>query len=144
MADLLETVDKSVTVVLDLDNTLVAYGAQPDDLQHAYDKASRLFAGKPTLQGLLVVTNGRSRGLSGVVSGALKPWTRRSKLGLSDHRGCIWVVGDQWLTDGLLAWRIGARYVHCPITESHEPWWPRLQRRLSAMVAWLFEESDVG
>ena len=40
-----------------------------------------------------------------------KPFTTRQRLGLDSRSGDIWVVGDQILTDGVLAWRLGATFV---------------------------------
>jgi len=37
------------------------------------------------------------------------------------------VVGDQWLTDGLLAWRLRARFVLWKDTSGGRPWWATLQ-----------------
>jgi predicted HAD superfamily phosphohydrolase YqeG len=48
------------------------------------------------------------------------------------------VIGDQFLTDGLLAWRYGFSF--CVIAPSRsEPAWPRIQRKIGQIVLhWLF------
>lgn len=61
--------------------------------------------------------------------GAGKPRLRRLRRELA---GLLWrpdlvVIGDQWLIDGLLAWRLNARFVLW--TERRpSPWWATLQQ----------------
>ena len=49
-----------------------------------------------------------------------KPWTTRRRLGLDEASAAIWVVGDQILTDGVLAWRFGATYVQLVVDADAE------------------------
>ncbi len=59
------------------------------------------------------------------LQGARKPWTRGIPR-LPTPGG--WVVcGDQLVTDGLLAWRLRAPFVHYVDAALRPPWWPRLQ-----------------
>lgn len=47
------------------------------------------------------------------------------------------VIGDQYLTDGLLAWRFGFSFAL--INSSHKkPWWPALQLHLGHAISFLF------
>ncbi len=78
---------------------------------------------------LVFVTNGRRRP-AGTDHGfhylaqANKPWTR--DLPMVGPRG--WAVcGDQVVTDGLLAWRLRAPFIHLVGPAVSPPWWPRVQ-----------------
>jgi predicted HAD superfamily phosphohydrolase YqeG len=61
-----------------------------------------------------------------IVSRARKPW-RTSYLPADSQR--ITVIGDQLLTDGLLAWRLNGIFIHLQ-PDPPVPWWPRLQTSL--------------
>jgi predicted HAD superfamily phosphohydrolase YqeG len=65
------------------------------------------------------------------VIGARKPY-RTSYL--RHIRAPVVVVGDQVLTDGILALRIGATFCHWQTTKAI-PWWPRLQRLVGHLIA---------
>jgi predicted HAD superfamily phosphohydrolase YqeG len=61
-----------------------------------------------------------------IVSRAHKPW-RTSYVPEDSQR--ITVIGDQLLTDGLLAWRLNGTFIHLQ-PDPPMPWWPRLQTSL--------------
>jgi hypothetical protein len=63
-----------------------------------------------------------------------KPWTTRRRLGL--HSGQpVWVVGDQVLTDGILAWRLGATFVHLALDTGAEAQRQAVMRRIGGWLA---------
>lgn len=69
-----------------------------------------------------------------VVPAARKPWR-------TDYlRYCprpLIVVGDQLITDGLLAWRVRAAFLHW-LHAGSIPWWPRLQAAIGRIVCSIF------
>ena len=68
-----------------------------------------------------------------------KPWTSRRRLGLDRSRGEVVVVGDQVLTDGVLAWRLGATFLHLVIDDEREDARQSQMRRAGRWVSgWLF------
>ncbi len=69
---------------------------------------------------MIVITNGARRGVDRMICRGNKPWTSRRRLGLRTADREVWVVGDQVLTDGILAWRLGARFIHLAIADSGE------------------------
>jgi len=62
--------------------------------------------------------------------GAGKPWRTDY---LADLPRPVVVIGDQPLTDGLLAWRLDGVFLHWR-HDGPTPWWPRLQRTLGRLV----------
>ncbi len=74
-----------------------------------------------------------------IVTAARKPW--RTKY-LHNEPRPVAVVGDQVLTDGLLAWRLRASFLQWQVAGPMPPW-PRLQRRLGRIAApFLFKDED--
>ncbi|WP_456786717.1 hypothetical protein [Cellulomonas sp. P5_C5] len=71
------------------------------------------------------------------VTRAHKPWTRR---GLLPRRVDV-VVGDTALTDGLLAARLGACFVHLRGAPGR-PWWPTVQAFAGAPLVWWWRTWD--
>ena len=55
-----------------------------------------------------------------MISRGNKPWTTRGRLGLRGSRVPLVVVGDQVLTDGLLAWRLRATFLYLVIDDEAE------------------------
>jgi predicted HAD superfamily phosphohydrolase YqeG len=101
-------------VVVDLDGTLVATGTPLTQLAPSVLKPLvELRAGGTAL---VIVTNRRraQATLHGipVVADARKPWTQRSIF--SEPVACV--IGDQFLTDGLLAARLGVLYAGCRLS----------------------------
>ena len=127
----------ATTLVVDVEPSLQRWGAtDPVDV----DAAIRtVLDGTDGVRRLLLVTNSPLR-CSGPVSrrtGALsteflgsarKPFTPLTRLPRTD--GPVLVVGDQVLTDGLLAVRLGAVFGFWPAT-GQVPLWPRLQTALA-------------
>lgn len=70
---------------------------------------------------------------------ARKPWRLWS---LQELRAPVVVIGDQILTDGLLAHRLGADFVHMP-HHGRVPWWPAAQAFAGRFLRrLLFREGD--
>ena len=142
--DLLQLVgdeEGNLVVLLDLDNTLVPYEAAGPARSREADRKLAEIEDSPGIGRVVVVSNGRRAGVRGGVTQAWKPFTTRRRLGLS-ATDSVWVVGDQVLTDGLLAWRLGADFLFSPLREVDEPLWPAIQRRVGALVRGvLFEEA---
>jgi predicted HAD superfamily phosphohydrolase YqeG len=122
------------TVVADVQPLVAAWDSAAADVERsAASFAEKLAAAMPrTLRLLVFATNSRipvPRELRAekidiiFVSAARKPWVTRY---LAAAPRPIVVVGDQVITDGLLAVRLRAAFIHftadgCP------PWWPRAQ-----------------
>ena len=93
------------------------------------------FEQDPAVGRVIVMTNGRQRGLSQVIGQGNKPFTTRRRLGLDDGSGPVLVVGDQVLTDGLLAWRLRATYLHLVVDEATEDTQQARMRRIGRLAA---------
>jgi predicted HAD superfamily phosphohydrolase YqeG len=122
-----------LTIVFDIDNTLVPQGAAEDEFRNGVLGARRRFEAIPSVDRVVMLTNGLPRGARGIIARGNKPWTTRRRLGL-DARTKTWVVGDQVLTDGLLAWRLGATFCHVVIDHRAEPTRQALMRWLGRIV----------
>jgi hypothetical protein len=94
----------------------------------------------PTVDAVILATNSRSPRASiaagdspriEVIPGAGKPWRTRY---LANRPRPILVVGDQVVTDGLLAWRLGAPFAHWRAS-GPAPWWPRVQGVFGRLLA---------
>jgi predicted HAD superfamily phosphohydrolase YqeG len=101
-----------VVLVFDADNTLVPQGASVRVFQRRVIDAIERFEALPAVSRVVVLTNGPDRQAPEVIYRGNKPWTTRKRLGLEATQEAVWVIGDQILTDGLLAWR--KRRPHCP------------------------------
>jgi len=126
-----------VVLVFDADNTLVPQGASIDHFQREVVAAVERFGTHPNVRRVIVLTNGPDRGVPDIIHRGNKPWTTRRRLDL-EGEGSVWVVGDQVLTDGVLAWRIGARYVSLAIDVEHESPAQARMRRIGRMISPLF------
>ena len=71
----------------------------------------------------------------GYISRARKPFLDLRRLHLSSDP--VVVLGDQVLTDGLTAWRLGATFLQIPLTEGASAG-ATAQALLGRLVGWLF------
>ncbi|MCD9625255.1 hypothetical protein [Rhabdothermincola salaria] len=115
-------------VVLDVHGTVASFDVQGVSLQHAAAEAIEL-AGTLGLADIVLLSNARlpftSRDIGvPVTERARKPWRRLPRL---RHRRDAVVIGDQLITDGFLAWRLGAPFVHCTPYSRQAPALPRAQ-----------------
>jgi predicted HAD superfamily phosphohydrolase YqeG len=79
-----------------------------------------------------------------MISRGNKPWTSRRRLGLRGTRTQVIVVGDQVLTDGLLAWRLRATYMTMVIDDENESVSQALMRRAGRLVSRLIVRHEPG
>ena len=125
-------------LVFDADNTLVPQGVSIADFRAGVGAAVERFASLPDVERVVVLTNGPDRGVPNMIHRGNKPWTTRGRLGLRRNGAPVWVVGDQVLTDGVLAWRLGATYVLLAIDEVAEAprqaTMRRIGRRISSLL----------
>lgn len=124
-----------LTIIFDIDNTLVPQGAPAQEFSDRVGQTRRRFEGISTVGRVIMLTNGPPRGADGIIARGGKPWTTRRTLGLDDATTKVWVVGDQVLTDGFLAWRLGATFCHIVIDHRGEPKGQAVMRRLGRIVA---------
>jgi predicted HAD superfamily phosphohydrolase YqeG len=124
----------AAVVVFDADNTLVRQGAPLDEFKSVVTAAVERFTALPSVARVIILTNGPQRGVPGMIPRGNKPWTTRGRLGLDAAESNVWVVGDQVLTDGVLAWRLGATFVHLAIDEVAEAPRQAVMRRIGRAV----------
>jgi predicted HAD superfamily phosphohydrolase YqeG len=125
------------TVVVDLEPLLIDWAAHDDQLSNALVSFATDVLQRG--QSLLVISNARRRlpsvvcvrgRLVRIICRAKKPWQLRL------FRACrrpLMVVGDQLLTDGLLAWRLGVPFVRWRPRTS-VPWWPKFQSQAGRLI----------
>lgn len=133
-------------LVLDLDNTLLPYLPTALDIAQLAPKLTALLDALPRSSTVVVTTNTRRHprsvgdavaeaGLT-FVPGACKPQPRRLLAAAGDRPTAV--VGDQPLTDGLLAWWLGVPFVLVSGCSLRTPWWPRLLRLSGDIVLRFF------
>ena len=134
-------------VLIDLENTVVPYGA-------ATAKASTIvLLERLTLDfelgRFIFVTNSSDAELvdlvgqvtgCNVISRAHKPFTSRRRIAAAAAASADpgLVLGDQILTDGILAWRLGCPFIQYQLERTGEPAWPRIMRAAGNLLAPLF------
>jgi predicted HAD superfamily phosphohydrolase YqeG len=144
VADLVAAAPGPNIVVFDADNTLVPQGAALGVFQAGVTAAIKRFEALPSVDRVIVLTNGPERGVPGMIYRGNKPWTTRRRLGLDEATSTIWVVGDQILTDGVLAWRFGATYVQLVVDKDAEDTRQAVMRSTGRAVAgMLFRPASV-
>ncbi len=123
-------------VVFDADNTLVRQGAPPAEFAPRIDEVIDKFERLAAIERVIVISNGPPRGAERMISRVNKPWTTRRRLGIRRRsKTPIWVIGDQILSDGLLAWRLGATFLQCAIDPADDYPGQARMRRLGRYVA---------
>jgi len=125
-----------LVLIFDADNTLVPQGVALHEFSKRINEVIDHFAALASVERCVVISNGPRRGVDRMISRGNKPWTSRRRLGITRRpTTAVWVVGDQVLTDGVLAWRLGATFLHCTIDPTDNfPGQARL-RRLGRYVA---------
>jgi predicted HAD superfamily phosphohydrolase YqeG len=119
------------TLVVDVEPLLVAWSGTQADLDRELERFVDALGPHPRV---VFVTNSARRPTGplpptvGFVSAARKPLTRLGRLAPP-----VVVVGDQPLTDGLLAWRHRATYLQNPLP-AHAPLGVRVQRWCGGVV----------
>ncbi len=117
-------------LIVDVDNTLVAQGVPGEEFRETVNGALDWLEAVPGVRRVIAISNGMQRGVERLMSRGNKPWTSRRRLGLTNRGHPVVVLGDQVLTDGLLAWRLGATFLHLVLDAEGEP--PR-QAKLRAI-----------
>ncbi len=125
---LLDDIGDQVTLILDVDGTVARQGAPPDEFERAVNSAIDDLEGHPRVDRAIALTNGAERGVPRMVSRGNKPWTTRRRLGIGRSDQVV-VVGDQVMTDGVLAWRLGGVFIHLVIDDREEPLAQQRMRR---------------
>lgn len=115
-----EATDTPLVLIFDADNTLVRQGCPPAEFTEKVNAVIDRFEALPHVERVIVLSNGPPRGVERMIDRGNKPWTTRRRLGLANPDLGIWVIGDQILTDGLVAWRLADRFFHLAIAESGE------------------------
>ena len=134
----LESGDGEQVVISDVDNTLAPQGASLAELGPMVNAAMDRIEASRNVTRVIALTNGPQRQVDRVISRGNKPWTTRRRLGLRGSHQPIVVIGDQVLTDGILAWRVRATFLHLVIDrETEEPRQAAL-RQLGRIVMGLF------
>jgi len=123
------------TLIQDVEPLVADWGSSAEHLrQRVIEVDGLLRTTAPKLRTLTFCTNS-ARSISPAVDGigyrsaARKPWAARWARSLPSP---IAVAGDTVLTDGLLAVRLHAAFLHVPVR--HGQWWPRLQRFMGRLL----------
>lgn len=126
---LVATAPKPIVLIFDADNTLVPQGVPVEEFKQGVNAAIDRFEAHPSVAQVIVLTNGPDRGVPEMIHRGNKPFTTRRRLGLTEAHSRVCVVGDQVLTDGVLAWRLGDMFVHLALsTEGESPRQARMRR----------------
>jgi predicted HAD superfamily phosphohydrolase YqeG len=134
------------TLVVDVEPLVVPWDSAPTLFANAADNfVQTVRASVPSVTSVVYSSNSRcpraADGMPGIqiVTAARKPWRTRD---LHDEPGPVAAAGDQVLTDGLLAWRLGASFLHWQVA-GWMPRRPRLQRWIGRIAApFLFKDAD--
>lgn len=137
LADVLayvESSDLDQVIICDVDNTLAPQGASRPEFVRLVNAAIDDLEAHRRIARVIALTNGPQREVDRMVSRGNKPWTSRRRLGLRGTATPIVVVGDQVLTDGLLAWRLRATFLHLVIDDETEEGRQAAMRRVGRIV----------
>jgi len=137
-ASIVASGDQEAVVIFDVDNTLARQGASFDEVAAAVDSVITRFEAIPTVSRVIVLTNGPQRGVTQMIGRGNKPWTTRRRLGLHKNGPVIFAVGDQVLTDGVLAWRLNATFLYLVIDAEGEDRTQARMRRIGRVAMALF------
>jgi len=140
--DFVESSAGEKVVISDVDNTLVPQDVSLGEFGAVVNASIDRLEAHPNVARVIALTNGPEREVSRLVSRGNKPWTSRRRLGLRGTPTPVVVVGDQVLTDGLLAWRLRATFLHLVIDDEDEARRQATMRRLgSHLIGVLFRRT---
>jgi len=125
-------------IIFDVDNTVAPQGASLEEFGVLVNTAIDRFEASPNVARVIALTNGPQRQVGRMVSRGNKPWTTRRRLGLRGTGAPIVVVGDQVLTDGILAWRLRGTFLHLVIDDETEDRSQTTMRRVGRLVLGIF------
>ena len=129
-----ESTDGQKVIVFDVDNTLAPQDVPLEEFGRLVNSAIDRVEANPSIARVIALTNGPQREVPRMISRGNKPWTTRRRLGLRGNSAPLVVVGDQVLTDGLLAWRLGATFLHLVIDDETEDRRQTVMRRIGSIV----------
>ncbi len=129
-----ESTDGQKVIVFDVDNTLAPQDVPLEEFGRFVNSAIDRVEANPSIARVIALTNGPQREVPRMISRGNKPWTTRRRLGLRGSSAPLVVVGDQVLTDGLLAWRLGATFLHLVIDDESEDRRQAVMRRIGSIV----------
>ena len=129
-----ESTDGQKVIVFDVDNTLAPQDVPLEEFGRLVNSAIDRVEANPSIARVIALTNGPQREVPRMISRGNKPWTTRRRLGLRGSSAPLVVVGDQVLTDGLLAWRLGATFLHLVIDDESEDRRQAVMRRIGSIV----------
>lgn len=135
---LLESGPGQQVIISDVDNTLAPQGVSIAEFAPLVNAAIDRIEANRNVARVIALTNGPQRQVERMVSRGNKPWTTQRRLGLRGGHGPVVVIGDQVLTDGLLAWRLRATFIHLVIDDETEDRRQAIMRRLGRIVMALF------
>jgi predicted HAD superfamily phosphohydrolase YqeG len=137
-----ESTDGEKVIIFDVDNTLAPQNVPLEEFGELVNAAIDRVEANPHIGRVIALTNGPQREVARMVSRGNKPWTTRRRLGLRRSSAPLVVVGDQVLTDGLLAWRLGATFLHLVIDDETEERRQAAMRRIgSVLIVMLFRRT---
>jgi predicted HAD superfamily phosphohydrolase YqeG len=137
-----EASDGEKVIIFDVDNTLAPQGVALDEFGQLVNSAIDRVEANPHIARVIALTNGPQREVDRMISRGNKPWTTRRRLRLRRSSAPLVVVGDQVLTDGLLAWRLRATFLHLVIDDESEEHRQAMMRRIgSVLVGMLFRRT---
>ena len=127
-------------IIFDVDNTLAPQGTPLPEFAVLVNAAIDRVEANANISRCIALTNGPQREVARMISRGNKPWTTRWRLGLRGSRAPLIVVGDQVLTDGLLAWRLRATFLYLVLDDEAEERRQATMRRIgSALTRMLFQ-----
>lgn len=134
----LESGNREQVIISDVDNTLAPQGVSLAEFGLVVNAAIDRIEANQNVAQVIALTNGPQRQVDRMVSRGNKPWTTRRRLGLRGSHRPIVVIGDQVLTDGVLAWRLRATFLHLVIDDEEEERRQATMRRLGRIVTGMF------
>jgi predicted HAD superfamily phosphohydrolase YqeG len=138
--DFVESRDDKNVIIFDVDNTLAPQGTPIPEFAVLVNAAIDRVEASASISRAIALTNGPQREVDRMISRGNKPWTTRGRLGLRGSRAPLVVVGDQVLTDGLLAWRLRATFLYLVIDDDAEDQRQATMRRIGrVLVGMLFQ-----
>ena len=131
---LVEYINGEKFIISDVDNTLAPQGAPLEEFGAIVNSAIDRLEANRNVARVIALTNGPQRQVARIVSRGNKPWTSRRRLSLKGNRSPLVVVGDQVLTDGVLAWRLRATFLHLVLDNETEERRQAIMRRLGHII----------
>jgi predicted HAD superfamily phosphohydrolase YqeG len=121
-------------LIFDVDNTLAPQTATLSEFASIVDAAIDKVEAHPKVERVIALTNGPQRGVARMVSRGNKPWTTKRRLHIVRNGPPVVIIGDQVLTDGLLAWRFRATFLHLVLDDEQEDRRQANMRRIGGLL----------